>query len=318
MKNTDRNLKKTVLKDYFDRGMDKNSIAEHYLVGTDTIDFWIKEYENENKLSKRRKNLNASTIYQSEADNEFHLFLKKEPILLDMPHYHESIEIILFLKGSATAHIGDTTYKVSEGEICCVDKFQNHFYNAQSRDLQVLCLVMGHGFTHHYRHHFKNLTPPPVMRDKKTNEKIITIVQHWLDNKEKTFLYNCAQANLVLDAISRSYELNDSSKKPSDVIALQFIDYIENNYRSNISLSTMAKQFGYSKVYVSKLFNKSVGQHFNAFLNAVRIQKAVEMINSKDRGEKTVTSIIYECGFDNPVTFYRNYKKNKNKSLHGE
>ena len=122
----------------------------------------------------------------------------------------------------------------------------------------------------------------------------------------------------MLDAISRSYELNDSSKKTSDVIALQFIDYIENNYRSNISLSTMAKQFGYSKVYVSKLFNKSVGQHFNAFLNAVRIQKAVEMINSKDRGEKTVTSIIYECGFDNPVTFYRNYKKNKNKPLHGE
>ena len=77
MKNTDRNLKKTVLKDYFDKGIDKNSIAEHYLVGTDTIDFWIKEYENENKLSKRRKNLNASTIYQSEADNEFHLFLKK-------------------------------------------------------------------------------------------------------------------------------------------------------------------------------------------------------------------------------------------------
>ena len=31
-------------------------------------------------------------FYQTEADNDFHLFLKREPYLLEIPHYHDSVE----------------------------------------------------------------------------------------------------------------------------------------------------------------------------------------------------------------------------------
>lgn len=306
MQQTDRDLKQLVLNDYFDKKIDKNTIINHYLIDINTLNFWIQEYEN--KDSTKTKHL-SPTIYQQEADKEFHLFLKNEPLLLDMPHYHESVEIILFIKGSATAHIGKSTYKVGEKEICFVDKFQNHFYTEQSPDISVLCLVMGHGFTHHYRHHFKNLAPPPVLRDKKANEKIISLVQTWIDTQDKTLLYNCGQANLVLDAITKSYTLEKENDSDKDILSRKFIDYIENNYRQDISLTTMANYFGYSTVYMSKLFNQNVGQKFNVFLNAVRMQKAMELINASDRGNKTVTTILYECGFDNPVTFYRHYKK---------
>lgn len=302
MSQANRNLKQRVLSDFFDKKIDKAAIVSRYQIDINTLNFWISERENKNTPTA------SSPLHQQEADGEFHLFLKNEFILLDMPHYHESVEIIFFLKGSAVAHIGKNAYMVKENEICFVDRFQNHFYTEQSPDISVLALVMGYGLTHHYRHHFQNLVPPPVMRDETANEKIASLVQNWIATDDKTLLFNCGQANLVLDAIAKSYTLEENNSN-EELLTKQLIDYIENNYQRDISLSTIAKEFGYSMVYMSKLFRQTVGQNFNVFLNAVRMRKAMELINANGQDKKTITSILYECGFNNPVTFYRHYKK---------
>ena len=80
----------------------------------------------------------------------------------------------------------------------------------------------------------------------------------------------------------------------------------------------MAKHFGYTKEYCSELFNKAVGQHFTTFLNNVRTQKAVELMNDPQNADRKITDIIYECGFKSQVTFYRYYKKYKNKMSDAE
>ena len=143
------------------------------------------------------------------------------------------------------------------------------------------------------------------------NKEIIALVQRWLDEKEKTFLLNCAYSNLLFDTISKFYPLTELKTTSAEHIAIKFIDYIENNYRSDISLETMAKHFGYTKEYCSKMFNKTVGQHFNIFLNSIRIKKVEEIMNSPDGASRKITDVIYECGFNNPVTFYRHYKSGK-------
>lgn len=310
MKNKNLELKETVLGMYFDENISKENILKEHLIGADTLDFWINERNAEISNRKKRQPTDFSN-YQSEADDDFHIFLKKENFLLDMPHYHESIEMICMLKGSSTAHIGEHTFLVKAGEICFSNKFQNHFYEKQSNDLEALCIVLSHDFTHHYRQYFKDKNPPAFMQNTEANKEIISLVQKWLDEKDKTFLLNCAYANLLFDVISKSYPLTELKTTTAEHIAIKFIDYIENNYRSDISLVTMAKYFGYTKEYCSKMFNKTVGQHFNTFLNTIRIKKVEEIMNSHDGSNRKITDVIYECGFNNPVTFYRHYKSGK-------
>lgn len=310
MDNENTTLKETILKAYFENGISKEEILKKHLIGADTLNFWIKERETEDgRVGKKPSE--EPINYESEADDDFHIFLKKERFLLDMPHYHESVELICVLKGSARAHVGEKVFQINSGEICFSNRFQNHFYENQSRDLEAICVVLSHNFTHHFRQAEGDKTPPAYMKNTEYNQKIIELLQKWLDEKDKSFLLNCAYSNLLFDLLIKTYGLSDSVKTDSDRLAVKFIDYIENNYRSDISLTTMAKHFGYTKEYCSKLFNKSVGQHFNTFLNSVRVRKAEEMMNSKEGENRKITDIIYECGFTNQVTFYRHYKADK-------
>lgn len=310
MENKNETLKEKILKSYFEDGISKEEILKKHLIGSDTLDFWIKEKENEDGRQKKRPS-GESVNYESEADDDFHIFLKKEGFLLDMPHYHESVELICMLQGSARAHIGENVFQVKAGEICFSKRFQNHFYENQSRDLEAICVVLSHNFTHHFRQAEGDKTPPAYMKNTEYNKKIVELLQKWLDEEDKSFLLNCGYSNMLFDLLVKTYGLSDSVKTDSDRLAVKFIDYIENNYRLDISLSTMAKHFGYTKEYCSKLFNKSVGQHFNTFLNSVRVRKVEEIMSSKEGENRKITDIIYECGFSNQVTFYRHYKADK-------
>ena len=64
---------------------------------------------------------------------------------------------------------------------------------------------------------------------------------------------------------------------------------------------------GYSKYYVSRLFNTFIGQNINNYLNMVRVEHAYTMINSDDK--KNISEIALMCGFNSLPTFYRCYKK---------
>ena len=43
MKKNRNKLKEAVLNAYFAEGADAKEIAEKYIVGTDTVDYWVKE-----------------------------------------------------------------------------------------------------------------------------------------------------------------------------------------------------------------------------------------------------------------------------------
>ncbi len=308
MKNKNLEFKEKVLSLYFDEKMSKEDILkQHCLIGANTLDFWINERNAE--LSNRQKEKTANfTNYQSEADGDFHIYLKKENFLLDMPHYHESVEIIFMLKGSTVAHIGENAFLIKAGEICFSNKFQNHFYEKQSSDLEAFCIVLGHDYTHSFRQCYNDKTPPALMQNLEANKEIISLVRKWYNEKNRAFLLNCAYSNFLFEVISRFYPIIEQKTTSAEHIAIQFIDYIQNNYRSNISLSTMAQHFGYTKEYCSKIFNKTVGQHFNTFLNSVRIRKAEEIIKSPEGSNRKITDIIYDCGFTSPFTYYRHRK----------
>ena len=73
----------------------------------------------------------------------------------------------------------------------------------------------------------------------------------------------------------------------------------------------MAKNFGYSEGRCSHLFNECVGVSFKTYLNQIRMQRAVEMIAEKNY---PIAEVMEKCGFNSPVTFYRQYRKFKDKT----
>ena len=83
MDNENTTLKETILKAYFENGISKEEILKKHLIGADTLNFWIKERETEDgRVGKKPSE--EPINYESEADDDFHIFLKKERFLLDI------------------------------------------------------------------------------------------------------------------------------------------------------------------------------------------------------------------------------------------
>ena len=74
------------------------------------------------------------TVYEDFADESFYLFLKKDSFFLDVPHYHDSLEVLCVTKGSTVVHINGTSHSLSEGDIFICNSQQVHFYENYDED----------------------------------------------------------------------------------------------------------------------------------------------------------------------------------------
>lgn len=84
------------------------------------------------------------------------------------------------------------------------------------------------------------------------------------------------------------------------------LQYIEDNYKSHISLIDISKHVYLSHEYFSRLFKEEVGENFSAYLNIFRINKGKELLRNTDM---KISQIAYEVGYSNAGYFSKNYKK---------
>ncbi len=85
----------------------------------------------------------------------------------------------------------------------------------------------------------------------------------------------------------------------------KLLDYVDRNYYKDLKLSHLAELFCYSSVYLGKLIRQHAGMNFNAYLDSVRMKKAVELLKE---GMK-VYQVAEKTGFKDIDYFYRKFKK---------
>lgn len=96
-------------------------------------------------------------------------------------------------------------------------------------------------------------------------------------------------------------------RKGRDQLAIQkVVDFIENNYNADISLSNMADRFNFSESNLSKIFKHEVGDNFLEYLNKVRVKKAKLILNDYDAN---ICEVSKQVGYLNVQTFIRVFKK---------
>ncbi|MBQ9756325.1 MAG: helix-turn-helix domain-containing protein, partial [Clostridia bacterium] len=81
------------------------------------------------------------------------------------------------------------------------------------------------------------------------------------------------------------------------------------NFRSEITLSGLAKEFGYSVEHVSRVFHKYLKTGIPEYVNGLRLNCVEQLV--KAHPEKKITEIIFDSGFNSIQSYYRN-KARKN------
>ncbi len=121
--------------------------------------------------------------------------------------------------------------------------------------------------------------------------------------------------SIMLEALATQLiiSLNRSSEKvtisdtltSSSTVAAEILEYIYANYRT-VTLTSLAKEFDYSKEHLSRLIYKCTGVHFTDIVIGVKMNHVLEHMENPNL---TINYISELCGFESVENFHRLFKK---------
>ena len=85
------------------------------------------------------------------------------------------------------------------------------------------------------------------------------------------------------------------------------IFYLSEHYIENISLSSVAKTFGYNEKYLSHLLHDLTKMHFSKLIALYRVERAKQLLETEP--QQSVTEVMARSGFSTLNTFHRAFKE---------
>ena len=84
------------------------------------------------------------------------------------------------------------------------------------------------------------------------------------------------------------------------------VNYIQKNFAQNLSLGTLAEQFGLNPSFCSQLFKRYFSSSFSSFLKDLRLERARILLNNETL---SVQEVAGKCGFSDYYYFNKVFKK---------
>lgn len=128
------------------------------------------------------------------------------------------------------------------------------------------------------------------------------------ENIEQFVLY-CEATEYITNEISNIVKLCVSSPRPDIVEAT--LEYVQRNFRENISLAQVAAGLYVSEGYLSRTFSKKIGKTFSTYLVEIRISASKEMLRTNDMSISQIGSTV---GFSSMSYYAQAFRKNEGLS----
>lgn len=119
---------------------------------------------------------------------------------------------------------------------------------------------------------------------------------------KKDYLYE------IIQFLSEQFEMimNATGNPNRNSVLDDILYYIDHNYPNNIKLETIAPLFGYNSAYLGKIFNKTVGESFNSYVDHIRIEHSKQLLLNKNY---KVYEIAERVGYRNVDYFHKKFRK---------
>lgn len=122
-----------------------------------------------------------------------------------------------------------------------------------------------------------------------------------MSNLDQLMKYVEQQLNLLAEILS---------DMTADTMIKRVEHYVKKNYNSRLTLDILGTMFGYSSVYLGKIFKQYTGQSFNQYLDNLRIGEAKKLL----AGDMKVYQIADKVGFKSNDYFCSKFKRSEKMS----
>lgn len=254
-----------------------------------------------------------SAFYEKAADDNNYLYLNKvicKKNVATSPHFHDSIEVVMAIRGKCGIRINGDAYVLDEGDCAFIDRFDVHYYE-YFPDSEYYVFLVSKKYLDE-SNGFDKKRPAAFLPKCENYDSLKSLFDStyrlWSSSNET---FRRGLVNVILGALSGHYILQDREFKGETKALVDALLYINENYDSEITLELLSAKLGYSKTYFSSLFNKFAGMNLREYINRRRICE-FERLRSQ-QPDMPVYAAAQECGFNSLKTFYRAYNKYNNE-----
>lgn len=249
-----------------------------------------------------------------------HLHTRPEP-----EHTHEFIEIAYIYSGFGYHKVNNKKYFVQRGDLLIMGFDDVHSFEPDGEMGVLNCLIAPEFFFEQIDGNVEpaDLLPLAYFREFSDTEDLSPVInfsqgrffdiEYLMDamttefqKKEKGYISAIhGYLQVLIIKIFRQSAEKSKSIPNTEKLTPEILKYIEKNYNKKISLEELAKSSFYSPKYFSKIFKECFGKSVTQYLEEIRVNEALKLINTTDL---SMEEIGYRVGFSDKKQFYKIFK----------
>ena len=218
-------------------------------------------------------------------------------------HWHEFYEIELVISGNGSYIIDGVQYPIKPGMLYFMSPV--NFHSVQTMDTDIYNIMfMGDTCNKDILYKLSSSRKSDCIHLSGTNLQLVTdLINEMISaNQNKDYVYTSALLNCLLCKMCNLSE-SDSSRALTKI--QKTLLYVQNNFRSGLTLEDVAKDANVTPAYMSRIFKTKCGMNFKEYLDSIRYDYASKLLEHSDM---SVTDICFESGFNDYSNFARSFK----------
>ncbi len=246
-----------------------------------------------------------------------------------LPHKHDFIELVYMISGSATHYVDGIAYPMLKGDLLFIDIDQSHSFSTQTETTFANMILLPEFLMDNLHADHTALDVFAYLIYKQEDQKkdiscsqlirlhgkalimadmVVNSICDELYSKESNYKEVAASyMSIFFYLIIRSIENNSTAPLMHDIrnVLPDIIEYIEHNCGKQITLNDLAEQYFYSPSYFSRAFKRILGTTFSAYLQNVRVQKIIHLMEDPTLSLDDISETV---GYSDKRELYRIFK----------
>ena len=263
------------------------------------------------------KNLHAD-------NNHYHIYRTRRSKVADQLHYHDYFQVCFVANGEIIHAQGNREERLCAGDAFLVPPgFVHRLTFGKGAEIFSLSFdefLFHPGFSYSNIYGFltglqktaeEGNVRLRVMLDEERYKSAHSILECLLRQQKEDLPAELSAAPSLIAALlyylAQVYYSQDSVPGNSGAQLLQCLEYINDHYKEELSLSELAKHFGMSRSAFCTVFPRLAGMPLHQYVADKRITEAQMLIRTKPAWK--LSQIAAEVGYSDDSTFYRNFVK---------
>ena len=220
-------------------------------------------------------------------------------------HFHSQIELNIVEEGEIEAWVNDKRKILKKDEMSVSLSYDAHCNQSLGESKGFLLIIPTH-LCEEFVNAVKNKrVSNPFIQNHEAVRKMRECFYE-IKNAGGNHIKRLGYIYVVLGILMEEMQFEPLPEPIDRDLSSRILFYINENYKNDLSLPSIASALGYNPTYLSRYFRSCFRIGINNYITLVRLRWAITLIQE---GKYNITSCALESGFNSTRSFYRAFTK---------